>query len=52
MAQHTIAEVVFLLQHMTSSKNNLRNALQYKGAVIPEDTPIEDYPAIITNLCS
>ena len=52
MAQHTIAELTYTIQHIKLSKDNLRAALQYKGAVIPEDTPIEDYPAIITNLCS
>lgn len=52
MAEHSISDLLRLIMELGQQKMQLRHALEAKGAVIPYGTPLEDYPAIISNLCS
>lgn len=52
MTEHSISDLLRLIMELGQQKMQLRHALEAKGAVIPDGTHLEDYPAIISNLCS
>lgn len=52
MATYTIAQLYAKIQELNTQKEALRQVLIAKGATVPTSTHLEDYPTIISNLCS
>ena len=52
MGTYTIEQLYAKIQELNTQKEALRQALIAKGATVAASVKIEDYPAIISNLCS
>ena len=52
MGTYTVEQLYAKIQELNTQKEALRQALIAKGATVTTSVKIEDYPAIISNLCS
>lgn len=52
MSTYTIEQLYSKIQELNNQKEALRQALIAKGATVESNVTIENYPTIISNLCS
>ena len=52
MGTYTVEQLYAKIQELNTQKEALRQALIAKGATVESNLTIDNYPTIISNLCS